>query len=657
MPSYDAVLYRGLYEGVDLRVRDHGGALEYDVLLAPGADLGQVAIRCAGVERLDIAADGSLLMRTALGTVTQKPPVTWYELPSGRLPVECTYRLIGECAFGFDVAQPAPAAPLVIDPGLEWASLLGGAGDDWILAMAADDAGVVTVAGLTSSANFPTTFGDYDEVHNGGDDDCFVSRLSADGSTLLWSTFLGGSSIDWIFDMVMDGNGVVTVVGQTFSPDFPTTSGAYDETYNGGGDAFVARLDPSLVGLKQLVWSTVIGTTAHERSVAVDLGPAGVVTAAGYTRSSAFPVTPGAYDNTLGGAQDIFVARFDPAEAGAGQLAWSTYLGGTDTEGIPNSTPDLPPDADLLDIHVDGTTGDVYLTGYTGSSNYPRTPGAFQVTFGGSPTDAFATQLSGDGSGLPWSTFIGGNGEEGGTALAVDGLGIVSVVGFTYSSDFPTSPGAPDPVCGNISRNDGFLVRLDPDLVGLDQMLYSTCLGGTDNDGFSGLVVHDSGTVTVAGGSFGGALTTPGGYQTSHGGLTDVYIARLRPDGNGIDDVLYASYVGSLANETAWAVDFVNTDDVILAGIATTDDLPTPGAYQEQFGGGGIDGLILRLDLCPVDIDDDGIIGITDFLALLAAWGACPDPCPPSCRADFDGDCVVGILDFLQLLGDWGPCF
>ncbi|MHC4220419.1 MAG: DUF7948 domain-containing protein, partial [Planctomycetota bacterium] len=636
--------------------RDRDGTLEYDVLLEPGADLGQVTIRCEGVESLDIAADGSLVMQTAVGPVTQKPPMTWYELPSGRRSVECTYRLIGECAYGFAVAQPAPDARLVIDPGLEWASMLGGAGDDWILAMEADDAGNVTVAGLTSSSDFPTASGDYNETYNGGDEDCFVSRLSADGSTLLWSTFLGGSGLDWAFDMVMDGSGVVTVVGQTYSFDFPTTSGAYDETYNGGGDAFVARLDPRLGGTDQLTWSTVIGTTGHERGAAVDFGPSGLVTIAGYTESTLFPVTPGAYDGTLGGTRDMFVACLDPVELGSDQLAWSTYLGGTSDEGYPIPTPGGPPDADLIDIHVDGTAGDVFLTGYTGSSDYPTTPGAFQTAFGGSTQDAFATQLSGDGSSLLWSTFIGGNGEDGGTVIAVDKLGLVFVAGLTYSNNFPISPGAPDPVCGSTSINDGFVVCLDPELVGLGQLLYSTCLGGTDFDVLFDLVVHDSGTVTVAGGSNGGALTTPGAFQTAHGGFTDGYVAHLRPDGNGVDDVLYATFFGSTGGEVGYAARFANTDDVIIAGVATADDLTTPGAYQEQFGGGTpglpIDGQIVRLDLCPVDIDDDGIIGITDFLALLAAWG--PNSGHP---ADIDGDGTVGILDFLQLMADWGPCF
>jgi hypothetical protein len=658
VPAFRAVFYRQLYDGIDVRISDAAGWLKYDVLVAPGADLGDVVVRCDGIESLALRADGALVMQTALGPIVQEPPVTWQELPDGtRLPVACRICTIDEHRFGFEVPQRDPELPLTIDPGLEWSTFLGGSGEDWIISLSADDAGEVTVAGKTNSIDFPTTPGAYDTSGDASFDEAFISRLSADGSELLWSTYFGGSGHDWIFDHVVDAvTGAVTVVGQTGSADLPTTPGAYDETHNGWLDAFVAQL--SADG-SSLLWSTFLGAVSADRAVTIDVSASGLATVAGYTSSSGFPTTAGAYDETYNGVRDVFVSRLDPAQLGEDQMVWSTFLGGGDEEGYGDGLPSFPWDAGVLYVTLDDAAGDVYMSGYTQSSDFPTADGAFDTTYNGGSADIFVARLSADGSQLPWSTFLGASGfnDDVPAGIVLDqASGLVTVAGVAKWSDFPTTPGAYDTTYNG--DFDGFLARLDPSRSGPDQLRYSTLFGGLNRDTFFSVSVSTTGTVNLVGFTDEQIPVTPDAWDLSWNGLQDAFLVSLSPQGNGADDLRYATHLGSSNHEGAWQVCSLGPSDVIVAGGTLSPDFPvTPGAYDTQHDGGSpvpADGFIVRLDRCPLDLDDSGDVGVTDFLALLAAWGTCGD-CA-SCPADFDGDCEVGITDFLQLLAHWGPC-
>lgn len=652
VPAYSQVLYRGLYDNVDMGVREVAGRLEYDLLLAPGADLSQVSVRCEGIDGLDIGADGSLVMQTALGPIVQKPPVAWYETPTGeRTTTECRLCMIDQTSFGFDVPELDSSRRLVIDPELEWSTFLGGTGrEDYCqLALGAD--GTVTVVGITDSSNFPTV-GAYDPDYNGVRD-AFVARFDpSQGGTnqLVWATFLGGAFDDEAFDLVLDDSGVVTLTGRTSSV-FPTTLNAYDPTPNGGYDAFVARLDPSQVGLAQLVWSTYLGGSLHDRGTAIAMDDSGIVTVAGFTSGGSFPTTPDAYDPDHNGGYDVFVARLDPVQSGTDQLLWSTFLGGSLQEG---DATEFAEELDKMDIALDAL-GQVTLSGGTFSQDFPTTVGAYDTTSNGG-NDGFISRLSADGADLLWSTYLGGSsGQEPGIALAVDESGVVTVAGYTWSLNFPITPGSYDTVHSPES-NDGFVARLDPSQVGLAQLVYSTFVGGDDFDPVFGLALDSSGVVTAVGYTASDNFpTTPGAFDTTYNGgpCCDAYVVRLRLDGNGDEDLVYGTYLGASDDDWAYSLALINANDVYVTGGTTSAGFPdTAGAYDESYNGDW-DGHVFRLDLFPADINDDGTVGIVDLLALLAAWGPCPQPCPPSCPADIDGDCAVGILDLLLLLARW----
>ncbi len=267
--GYAKVIYRNLYPGIDLCFREDNGWLEYDLALSHGADLSDVAIRCEGLRELRIDETGDLVMETEYGPITQTPPKAWYKLPSGDdMPVDCRYCILDANSYGFCVPNSDLELALMIDPGLEWSTYLGGSADDNLISLDLTTAGNIVIAGATESVDFPVTPGAYDTTFIGGTNDGCISCISADGSQLLWSSFLGGNSIDVLFEVALDDSGGVIVAGLTTSPDFPTTPGAYDISFNGGFDGMLSCLSPDG---SQMLYSTYLGTSAEDMIVALDV--------------------------------------------------------------------------------------------------------------------------------------------------------------------------------------------------------------------------------------------------------------------------------------------------------------------------------------------------------------------------------------------------
>lgn len=307
---------------------------------------------------------------------------------------------------------------------LQYSTLLGGSGDDLGWALALDAAGQVYVTGHTPSTDFPTTPGALHPAYLGGFTDAFVARINIDGSSLAYATYLGGSESDYGQDLALDGAGNVYVVGDTTSPDFPTTLGAVDTVYNGGGDGFLVQL--AATG-GTLLYGAYLGGSDFDSGRAVAVDSAGRVTIAGYTGSADFPATAGAFQPAFQGDRDVFVARLSPV----GDLLYSTFVGG-DGQDYPN------------DIALDGA-GSVYVTGQTVSASFPITPDALDPVQ--ASLEAFVFKLSPAGSGpadLVYSTFWGGSDLDTGFAIAVDGAGDAYIAGDTSSTDFTTTGGAID---------------------------------------------------------------------------------------------------------------------------------------------------------------------------------------------------------------------
>ncbi len=601
--GYSNVLYRGLQDGVDLRVRGHEGRIEYDAILAPRADLHGVVVRCEGTQGIEIEPDGSLIMKTALGPIRHTRPVAWQILSDGEhSPIEARFRIVASNRFGFEAPGSDPALALVIDPGLVYSTFLGGATGDYAVALAVDASGAATVTGFTNSPDFPTTPGAYDRTFNssGGPEDVFVCRLSPSGSSLVYSTFLGGASMDVARALALDASGTATLTGSTYATDFPVTVGAYDTIYNGGGDAFVTRLSPSG---GSLVYSTFLGGASDDAAHAIALDTSGAATVGGSTQSTDFPTTVAAYDTSYNGRGDGFVTRLSPS---GGSLVYSTFLGGTDYDYA-------------LTLAVDAI-GASTVAGETYAADFPTTVGAYDASFNGG-IDAFVTRLSASGGSLIYSTFLGGTNSDYALTVAVDAIGASTVAGSTSSPDFPTTAGAYDP--SHNGNTDAFVTRLSASGASL---VYSTFLGGDNYDHAHALALDASGGAVVVGRTESWDFpATPGAFQIFYyrgGGwpTPDAFVARLSSSGGRL---LYSTFLGGVARDVAATVALAATGEAIVAGGTGSTFPTTVGAFDTSFNGGSLDAFVTKLDLLPTGASAYGVstAGCTGPLAIgVTSW-------------------------------------
>lgn len=389
---------------------------------------------------------------------------------------------------------------------LIWSTYLGGSAYDEGKALKVLEDGTVCVTGWTGSMDFPKTPTAYDKSLAFGD--AFVTRLKADGTGLVFSSYLGGSSTEEVFAIDGDVSAGITVAGTVGYPQpgfpFPTTPGALSALHV-ESEGFVTRFKPDGTGL---IFSTLLGSTGADGVGSMDVDPDGGVVVAGTTSSTTFPITPGAYKSSLTLPFMMFVSRLNPTGSA---LDWSTFVG----DGKPYSLVRHAP------------TGKVYSSGHT-KGNHPVTPGAFDVfcDVGFGCEDEFVTILNQDGTGVVASTFLGGGGSEERARMEVDSAGRPVVVGPTWSNSFPVTLGTFDASKG-LSSADVFVTRFDQDL---KRLLYSTYLGGWKMDGGNEVQValDEDGDATVIGYTESDDFpVTEGAFQTDMLSLAPNFITRL----------------------------------------------------------------------------------------------------------------------------------
>ena len=272
VPAFAAVALRRLYQGIDVRLHERSQQIEYEIRLDPGQPLDRVVLRADGASALRIEPDGALALDAKGGMLRQSPPISWEQLPDGRHRfVTSRFRRIDQNRYGFEVDDRDPSRPLVIDPGIVWSTFLGGSGSDFIgpAVVARDGTGDVFVGGTMASADFPS-FAD-PSFAPGVQSPAFVARLSSNGSLLRYATFIGGWHAQLVHrGLAVDAAGNAVLVGQTLSPDFPTTAGAFDGV-GVNKDAFVVRLNST----GGLIFSTLLGGSGEDDAYAVAYDPAG----------------------------------------------------------------------------------------------------------------------------------------------------------------------------------------------------------------------------------------------------------------------------------------------------------------------------------------------------------------------------------------------
>ena len=482
---------------------------------------------------------------------------------------------------------------------LDYSTYLGGNNYEYSVDIVVDAAGSAIVSGHTASTDFPTTPGAYDTTPNAqffNSYDVFVTKLSADGSSLEYSTFVGGGADDYAAALALDPLGQVHLAGATSSLNFPTTPTAIDRSFNsarGGGDAFVAVLSSSGASL---VYGTFIGgsTSGGEDSAnAVAVDASGAAYVAGWTYATNFPTTVGAFDTTWNFDLEAFVTKINPDGS---SLAFSTYLGGTASD-------------QARAIAVDAS-GAVYVTGYTNSADFPTTPGAFDTTFNGGSSDSFVAKLSSDGASLLYSTFLGGSGsfEDRVSGIAVDASGSAYVAGYTDSSDFPTTPNA---YSATWSSQTPFVTKFTADGTAL---VYSTFVGGSGQDQAMGIALDASGSAYITGFTVSADFpVTPGAHDTTavhmDGSTFDGFVTKLSPDGSAL---LYSTFLGGSGDgaATGYAIAVDSAGHAYVAGD-TANIQTTPGAYDTTPHGNG-DVFVLKLSADGATLAYSTLLGGSD---------------------------------------------
>jgi hypothetical protein len=571
LPTYGNIVYNGLYPGVDLSYSGNGGQLEGTYTVAAGADPAHIQWRYANVAGLSVDALGNLQISTAstaksaADTLTERAPVAWQQIDGSRVEVSARYTVSKDGSIGITLGTYDKAHALVIDPVLTYSSYLGGSGSDTGYGVAVDPNGNIYLTGETASVNFPVHNAFQPVLH--GSTDGFVTKLDATGSALVYSTYLGGGGNDNGVRVVADQSGNAYVVGATTSSNFPTNN-AIQPSFGGGTyDAFVTKLDATG---SALVYSTYLGGNDADYGDGIAIDSSGNAYVVGEAASANFP-TLNALQPSLNGPIDAFVSKINPAGSA---FVYSTFFGGSAYD-------------EGFGIAVD-TARNVYLTGATTSFNLP-TLNPVQPSYGGGQYDSFLTKMNASGTGLVYSTYMGGNNIDAGWGLAVDALGNAYLAGYTNSSNFPTH-NAIQP-----NNRGGFDMSVSKFTPAGSALVYSTYLGGSGDDVGSvrlvDLAINQLGAAYVAGATYSTDFPTVNPLQPSNAGGSDGFVTKLNPAGSAWE---YSTYLGGSGDDLAFGIVDGGSGSVYVAGTTSSSNFPTMNAYQPA-SGGGRDAFVARI--------------------------------------------------------------
>ncbi len=570
--SYGQVRYPGIYSGVDLLYGTNNTQLELTFVVSSGADPGKIKLKIENPKDLIINNRGDLVLDFDDYQVTLRTPRAYQKIGGKEKEVKAKY-VLNNRQVSFLIAHYDRSRPLIIDPVMSYSTFLGGTAADQANAVVVDSAGNLYVAGSTQSLDLPVS-NPLQPANNGGWD-AFVAELSPDGSTLIYSTYFGGSGDDQATSIALDANGNTYIGGRTTSPDLTTSSGAFQTQLTGVVAGFMTKLGS---GGSSLLYSTYLGGSNTDQVAATTIDSSGNVVLVGQAHSPDFPVTPTAFQTAChldgqNNCADAFVAKINPAGTGSSDLLYSTYLGGT----APDQAAGVAVDA----------LGQITVAGQTQSVDFPTTPGAYQTTCHLDPqsncADAFVAKINPAGNGLSdlvYSTYFGGSGIDQATGLALDSAGNVYISGATQSADLATTAGVFQPACHLNSQSNcanAFLAKIYPGGQSTADLVYSTYLGGTGSDQANSIGLDANGNAYVTGTTSSADFPTTGSLQGQLAGGTDAFLSKVNAQASAL---IFSSYLGGSSNDQGTSVAIDVGGNAYVVGLTQSSDFPTANGLQ-----------------------------------------------------------------------------
>ncbi len=550
------VKYNNVYPGIDLVYYGNQRQIEYDFIVAAGADPKKVQLDLQGAKDITVNDKGELVIQIGKGEMKFHKPFTYQEKNGTKKEIASAYA-VKDNHIAFEIGNYDKTQPLVIDPVLEYSTYLGGNQSDVSTAITADSQGNVYMTGFTTSPDFPKVSA-YQQSYN-GQQEVFITKLNANGSALIYSTYLGGSSLDSADGIALDEDENVYISGTTYSTNYPIVN-AYQTSHGGGsGDVFLTKLNASG---SALIYSTYLGGNGNENGGGLSVDNDNNVYVSGETFSTNFP-TVNPYQATIKEESDVFVTKFDNTGT---SLVYSTYLGGNSQDRSFSNAVD--------------PNGNVYVVGDTVSTNFPL-EAAYQSENTGSGsffnTNAFVFKLNTTGSALAYSTYLGGSGSEGARDIAVNNAGNAFITGFTGSSDFPVTANA-----FQSSQGGAYVTKLD---ASGSTLAYSTFLGGNGGVIANEIIIDSSGNAYVVGTTNSTDFPVQDAIQATNGGpetTQDAFVTKLNPTGSAL---IFSTYLGGGGDDYGEAIARDTAGKVYVGGFTHSTDFPIANALYSDNGG------------------------------------------------------------------------
>ncbi|MES2382262.1 MAG: SBBP repeat-containing protein [Bacteroidota bacterium] len=598
---YNEAIVKNIYGGIDIRYYFDNGALRYDYIVNPNADPSQIKFNINGTDKTSIDNNGDLIVQTSLGEVKQTKLFTYQNINNTKQTINSHFALLKDGSYTFTLGTYNKSKPLIIDP-LIFSTFSGGTDNDYGIAIKTDAFNAVYVSGYTNSSNYPIVAGSY-AIFKNNNYDVFVTKLNSNLNTLTYSTFIGGVSDDILFDLTIDSSLNVYITGSTRSSNYPTTVNAYDTSFNNTTayeDVFITKLNPSG---SALVVSSFLGGSLADKSKRIILDKERNIYIAGYTKSTDFPKTSGAFTNSYN-TSNLFITKL---AASGNSLVFSTTLTTISSSLFSGNN------TYYGDLAIDDSSYIYVAT--NGASNLLPSPG-INNNFGpgnhisllkldpSCTTPLYLTQFGGNSK---TTDIVAAIGIDQSQNVYVTGTNMPEVTGI---NTFPTTPGAFSRT--NTGGYDVFVTKFNQ----TGGMVYSTLIGGPAQDYVSEINIDENNNAVICG--FLSLYlttippvvfpTTSNAFDTSFNGTLsneDAFITILNETGSAL---LYSSYIGGTTRDYAYDLAYANNASILVTGSTNSFNFPTtPGTFRTIISSSSSDAFVFKINKCPFNLNQQPV--------------------------------------------------